>query len=239
MRRPYQDYRRPFQDPPKPKRDRKKYLLWLASFGVLYVATEKLLANYTEMLVEGLIDPSGWGAKALATISHAHSMAYVYGAQSMGGNVTPTEAEGLLQTTLQDQAEFLYGFVLDLESGDERYLYNPNIDPKIPDTIFAPPPIEDEENPYWDEKAINQRLFLYNERTRGTANWAAVDMLHPSEKIYWIDDPSESECDVCKWRSTVTWYKGTLPGVPGDGSTPCLVHCKCHLELADGTIIQF
>lgn len=249
MRRPYQKYLRPYQPPPK--RDRAAYLLWLSSLGVLMASTEDLLSNHTAMLVNGSLTPSQWGASVFATLSHAHPMAYVIGANSLGGEVTPTEAQILLGQTMRDQAEFLSEFIEDLEEGDPRYrktleeLY-PELGTEeeiktrlLEDDKILPAKVEDFEGEFWDEKEINRRLFLYNERIRGTANWAAVDMLSPTEEIYWRDDPSPSECDECKGRARVTWFKGTLPGVPGDGSTPCMVHCRCHLELADGTVIQF
>ncbi len=252
MLRPYQNYLREFQSPPPEKRDKKKYLLWLAAFGVLYAATEDMLQNHTSMLVNGSLTPSQWGAAVLATLGHSHSVAYYQGAQSMGGDITPAEAQPIVSKTLREQAQFLSEFVADLEEGDKRYqttleqLYpefgdEKDIMARIKSGDVIPPhPIEDEGDEYWNEKAINQRLMLYNERTRGTANWGAVDMLSPTEEIYWRLDPAETHhCLDCPMRAKNVYVKGTLPGVPGDGSTECKVYCKCQLELSDGTVVMF
>jgi hypothetical protein len=249
MLRPYQNYLRPFQSPPK--RDKKKAALWLLAFGTLFAATEDLLQSHTTMLINGSLTPNQWGASVLATLGHSHAVAYSQGAQSLGGDVTPAEAQILLADTMAIQAQFLSEFIENLEIGDPRYrktldeLYpdigtNEEIEARIKKGELAEPtPVEPGSNEYWNEKAINQRLDLYNERVRGTANWGAVDMLLPTEEIYWRLDNNENHCDTCPPRSKQVYVKGTLPAVPGDGNSECGVRCRCWLELQDGSIIQF
>ena len=247
MLRPYQNYHRPFE---KPKRDKKKALFWLTAFGVLFASTDDILTSYTIMLVNGSLTPSQWGSSVLATLAHSHAVAYSQGAQSLGGDVTPAEAADLLVPTMRVQAGFLSEFVEDLENGDPRY--RKTLDELYPEIgtneeilarvkagdLELPAKIGDDEE-YWNEKAILQRLHLYNERIRGSGNWGAVDMLNVSEPIRWKLDINENHCDTCLARSKVIWFKGTLPGVPGDGTSECGVNDRCHLELEDGTLIMF
>jgi len=152
---------------------------------------------------------------------------------------------------MMEQAEFLAGFVDDLENGDTRY--RKTLTELYPDMgteaeilervrkgeLAEPFRIEDDFADYWDERNINLRLRLYAERLRGTANWGAIDMLSPTDEIYWRDRKDESECADCPEFAKNVYVKGTLPAVPGDGHTECGVNCRCHLETADGSVIMF
>ena len=205
------------------------------------------------MLVNGTLTPNQLGAVTLNTLNHAHSTGYSIGANSIGADLTPAEAQPLVSRTMYEQAQFLGEFMEDLESKDPRYVKTlEELYPEIgdekeilarikADDIIQPHPIEDEGNEYYDEKAIQWRMQLYAERVRGTANWGAVNMLNPTDEIYWRLDPSPDveHCDTCIAFSKITWYKGTLEGVPGSGVTICGVNDRCNLELADGTVIQF
>ncbi len=246
MLRPFQNYHREFEKPRKKHRD-----AWYLAFGVLFANTENILSNHVSMLVNGTLTPNQLGAVTLNTLNHAHATGYSIGANSIGADLTPAEAQPLVSRTMYEQAQFLGEFMEDLESKDPRYVKTlEELYPEIGDEkdiiarikagdIIQPHPIEDEGNEYYDEKAIQWRMQLYAERVRGTANWGAVNMLGVSEPIYWRDTKLPGECEECPERAATIWFKGTLPGVPGDGSTPCGVRCRCHLELDDGTVIQF
>lgn len=241
----------------KDKKKEKRNEYWLLAFGMLLGFTDDILQSFTRGLASGSLTPNQWGASVLATLHFAHSQAYVQGAGSAGVSVTPMDVKPYIDFVTDEQATFLEGFVEDLESKDKRYLKT--IDELYPEGVqdvdpsatveegvskteideLTPPGELVDDDLYYDEKAINQRLSLYVERLRGTANWGAVDMLDAADEIRWVLDTNENHCETCLSRSKVMWLKGTLPGVPGDGSSECGVHDRCHLELSDGTIIQF
>lgn len=224
----------------------------MLAFGLLFAQTEDALIMSTQGLVNGSFTPNQWGAQNMAILTNAHSQAYVMGAQSVGVGLVPADTTAYINLVMQEQAVFMQGFVDDLEQADPRYLQEPKtIEQLYPDIgthedilkRVQPPESPaheiDFDDEKWDDKAIVQRLTLYNERVRGTANLGAVDMLDVTDEIKWIDHKSPEECQDCVGRGGKIYLKGTLPGVPGDGSTECGVRCRCHLELLDGTVIAF
>lgn len=82
---------------------------------------------------------------------------------------------------------------------------------------------------------MKQRLELYAQRTRGTANAAFVGA-SGDDLFDWVMLAAE-HCDVCPKRQAGSPYTvRTLPSYPGDGRTPCLANCGCVLVRHDGTI---
>lgn len=82
---------------------------------------------------------------------------------------------------------------------------------------------------------MKQRLELYAQRTRGTANEAFA---HTSgdDLFDWVMLAAE-HCEVCPTRQAGSPYTAaTLPSYPGDGRTPCLANCGCVLVRHDGVI---
>lgn len=233
----------------KPEKKHRDY--WYLAFGLLFAATAEVLDGHILGLVNGSLTISQFGANSLATLSHAHATGYSQGANSVGGDMTPAEAQEYTRAVMIDQAIFLNGFLNQLEDKDPRYvktleeLYSDlgteeEIMARVKDGSVMPPAhIEDSGSEYYDEHALQQRMRLYNERVRGTANWGAVEMLAPWEEIHWVLGDNEDHCQDCPRIARKTYRKDTLPGVPGSGFTECLVWCRCELQLDDGTVIQF
>lgn len=249
----------------KPSEKKRKH--WYLLFGLLFASTESSLNGLVSGLVNGTFTPNQFGAHALGVLYGAHTQAYVYGSGSTGGNLVVADTQAYINQVMKEQAEFLSGFIDQLENNDPRYVKTleqlypdlgdekdilervakgeiaepppPIIEPVTP-SILPLPDKTDEEELYYDEKAIQERMRLYNERVRGTANWGAVDMLAPWEEIKWVLDSNENHCEDCpRLAKGGPYRKNTLPTVPGAGATQCLVNCRCRLELLDGTVIEF
>lgn len=68
--------------------------------------------------------------------------------------------------------------------------------------------------------------------------WGAYQMgrtlaAPPDTQWVWVLDPEADHCDDCRANAAGGPYsRDALPGYPADGSTPCLGHCRCHLEEA-------
>lgn len=112
------------------------------------------------------------------------------------------------------EIDFLTGFVNDLVDNDPRYIA--------------------------DDGAVNvdevlRRMRMYEGKLRGSEGWGHVDVLTPTEDIWWVIAGIEDHCEVCPYNESVSpWTKETLYTTPGSGDTPCLFNCKCHLEFAGG-----
>jgi len=233
----------------KPKKENRDY--WYLAFGILTAATTESLVSHVLGLVNGSLSTNQFGAASMATLKHAHTMAYVYGAQSTGGDVQPADTVPYIDIVAKEQEEFLQGFIDQLEDKDRRYVKSlEELYPDLGDEkdilarireggVMPPAHLPDSPNDYYDEKAIQHRMRFYNERVRGTANWGAVDMLAPWEEIKWVDIKDESECRDCPKLAQKEYRKDSLPTVPGAGQTECGVFCRCELQLLDGTVIQF
>lgn len=229
--------------------DEKRREYWLLAFGMLQASVEDQLTVFVSSLVNGWFTPNQMGAAAIHTLTPAHATAYTFGASFQGYSIPQYQTQAYIDRVMDEQEDFMVGFVDALDNHDTRYIKS--LEQLYPDLgteeeilarvasgdLHLPPAVGSDE--YWDEKAINHRMQLYAERLRGTANWAAIDTLDVTDEIRWKDVKDKSECEVCAERGMTIWLKDTLPGVPGDGSTPCGVRCRCELELLDGTVIHF
>ncbi len=87
--------------------------------------------------------------------------------------------------------------------------------------------------------ALRLRLWWYAERLRGTVNEAWGFGHPPGQQFLWnLGVNVESHCDVCPEREreshVVPYTAATIPGWPGDFSTPCKGFCDCNVTTVDG-----
>lgn len=86
------------------------------------------------------------------------------------------------------------------------------------------------------QEQIQNRANLYTQRMRGTANEAFTAASKEDDLYDWVMLNSE-HCPRCPEIEAGSPYtRATLPSHPGDGSTPCRVHCGCVLVRYDGVI---
>ena len=150
-----------------------------------------------------------------ASLYGLHLEASVMGRKRAGSTEGLTEADrAFALQVMQEQAEYLVGFLQDLEDRSPRY-FNP-----------------DEQS--WREDRLAWRQSLYVERGYGTANWQFENASPDTAEFDWVTHADES-CEDCLANEAASpWPKGTLSEVPRDGSTACRLGCKCELRRNDG-----
>lgn len=85
--------------------------------------------------------------------------------------------------------------------------------------------------------AITKRALMYLVALSVTANRAWAAHLPDGLTFDWVLGDEGIHCDVCPERASKGPYTiDTLPGYPRDGSTPCLIFCKCRLRTSDGRL---
>jgi hypothetical protein len=148
-------------------------------------------------------------ARTLFRVSHA--LAALYGVQRGGGSGEVRRA--VADRAAKAEMEFLRGMIADAKAG--RYARRSAGGEGA--------------------KALRARATLYSLKLVGTANSAYVASLEEGAVIRWVLGSAES-CEVCPvYAAGGPYTRATLPAVPGDGSTPCVTQCRCHLETAAGS----
>lgn len=78
---------------------------------------------------------------------------------------------------------------------------------------------------------LGRRIVSYTNKWVGTANLAWVGSFAPDELIDWVYNAEAAHCRDCPRIAEASPYTmDTLPSVPGDGNTECLVWCRCILR---------
>lgn len=87
-----------------------------------------------------------------------------------------------------------------------------------------------------DAAKIARRMRLYIGKSRATAAEALVETSDPRELWEWKLGGVEEHCSDCPRIAAISPFaQDELFQYPGDGETPCLSNCKCHLvRLSDG-----
>lgn len=86
----------------------------------------------------------------------------------------------------------------------------------------------------WREGAINQRVSLYANKTRGTANEAFVAASPVEMEMYWTLGAAEHCPDCLDLHGMNPWYPDDVYINPGDGATVCITNCRCSWVRKDG-----
>lgn len=89
---------------------------------------------------------------------------------------------------------------------------------------------------------VLRRSNLYVGKARGSASIGFVDAGDAKDRYEWVLGAAEDHCADCPELAAISrenpFTKDTLFQHPGDGSTPCLSNCLCHLVRQDGAESQ-
>jgi hypothetical protein len=186
------------------KRERELLLLILFLGGAL--------DQQARHFVAGNISQSQFLFVAMSLIRQSHYKAASLGVQQTGA--TAYNPWSVANRAASAQESFVEAFSRDLANG--RY------DPKSDGGSGA--------------AARKARFNLYGLRLTGTANDAWLKAAQALNlEVLWVLGDVEDHCDVCPQLANRGWQSAKrLHQVPGDGQTPCLVQCKCHLETRYG-----
>jgi hypothetical protein len=155
-----------------------------------------------------------WGLTETLVRTYAHA---VYLGRRLAGNTEPPgpNDENYARTVVYEQARYLAGLLADLAAG--KYVLN--ADGSLP-------------------SALLRRLLWYARRLRGAANqvWGLAQAA--GTLFLWNLGQTENHCAVCPEREAEShaqpYTAETIPGWPGDFSTPCLGGCDCTVTTVDG-----
>ncbi len=165
----------------------------------------------TDKYASGKIDIQAWADEFHQSFLEAHCNAHYIGRRMVDAGKEDFEYKDVIagRDIADVDAEYLQGFIDDILAG--RYT-----DPETGDLLL---------------NQIYNRQRLYLGKARGTAGQATVDNLHKDDEIYWRLGGVEEHCNECPvYAEMGPWFKDDLFATPGNGSTPCLGNCKCHLE---------
>ena len=83
--------------------------------------------------------------------------------------------------------------------------------------------------------AVSARSAMYVGTAYYSANRTWLNSLPSEMLIYWNALPGC--CDGCSARQEGGPYtRASLPGIPGDGSTPCMMNCRCSISTDTGAV---
>jgi hypothetical protein len=177
--------------------------------NALLERTWDTLADLARQVASGEITPAEFGDRMAAALETAHAAAVVLGREH-GGDDAPQDQDDrrFAERMVDQEAEFLAGFVADLESGHYTG-----------DGAAA-------------AAAIERRAEMYGNALVGTALAVWVLTLPPTTLYWWRLGPAEKNCGDCPSRAAGSPYtRGTLPEW---GTAECLSYCKCFVETGDG-----
>jgi len=91
-----------------------------------------------------------------------------------------------------------------------------------------------------DAEKIARRMRLYVGKLRATGAEAFVETSADAEEFDWVLGAVEEHCNDCPRIARLSpFLKDELFQYPGDGETPCLSNCKCHLVRASDGVASF
>jgi hypothetical protein len=184
----------------------------------LVTATSAALGSLAEDAVTGAIDVATFGDRFAEQLVTAHAAAVVIG-RNHAGDDAPPEADdrAFAETVVDDQAEYLSRFMQALRS--DVYV-----------TEEGEPMVA----------RVRWRAGLYARRLLGTANEAWGLTLPEGRLFYWHLGEEVSHCRECPEIQAFSPFTiDTIPTWPGQASTQCGTHCRCHVTtLHDGACLR-
>lgn len=197
-------------------REAKRKAETLALFLALLLLTKKKMAASVMAFLLGEMHAEDLSQNLVTILTNAHAQATSLGRRLAGGNpLHETSNLHFAIAVMTTQIGPLARFVIDLRNG--RYLL---VDGELP-------------------KDAQTRILLYVLRVRGTANDAWRRTLDKATRYLWnLGFNVERHCNVCPEREAQShvepYTNETIPGLPGDFSTPCLGFCDCNVTTTDG-----
>lgn len=185
-------------------------------YAALVKRTGTALDRLARRLAAGDVTLAQYDEQAKDILREGHLLASVAGRRRAGDPALTDPVDALRAAVImRDEARYFSAFVDQVRGKDPRY-------------------VADDNAIQWESVAQRSRAYL--PRMRVTANQAFVDTSPIGMLFDWAMLGSE-HCTVCPSRQDNSPYTSvTLPGMPGDGKTPCRHHCKCVLVRHDGVI---
>lgn len=157
-------------------------------------------------LLAGAIDTATFVNQSMSALESAHIQAAWLGRLRAGGTGTINAQDRAIGLAEADtQRQYLFKFATDMVTGKQS------------------------------EAQIANRANMYGQRLVGTANEAWKLAQPIDELIDWVDVEDSAECNECEEKAENGPYTPeTVPGAPGDCSTPCRHECRCFLRNSKG-----
>jgi hypothetical protein len=182
----------------------------------LQAKTTASLDRLAGQVASGNLSPADFVVQAQSILDFSHARAAVLGSFRAKRHDPPSDvAIRVAANASREQTGFLIGFARDLAEGK-----------------YAPKS--------QGGKGAGQRrarFALYSLRLGGTANRSFLDTLtagDPGLEVLWIRKPGES-CRTCIAEASYGWRPASeLTRVPGDGTSICIVKCRCKLQTRQG-----
>ncbi len=189
------------------------------NFASLIQTGKTETASIVRKLARGKLDIKGFGDAMAEYLEDAHTAAAVLG-RHLAGDLAPAEADDrtIAEMVVDEEAEFLQGFMDDLTAKDGRYFGEAGV---------------------MRQDQVHRRAMMYLGRLRATANESFV--LSDLDAEYARELLTEEHCDDCIVLAENSPYTGRelldLGPIawPGSGLTICKFNCGCVLiRLSDG-----
>jgi len=170
--------------------------------------------------LKGGLDANAFWFKFDQILADGHTAAHLLG-QDQAGVLHPSVAMARHAGRWMADSEsyYLHGFVQDILSG--KYIKDGEFE------LFR----------------VLNRARMYEGKMRGTAGQGFTSGSLPQDEFVWTLGATEDHCTDCPELAAMSaatpFTKSTIFQHPGDGGTPCLGNCKCHLlRLRDGATSQ-
>jgi len=84
-----------------------------------------------------------------------------------------------------------------------------------------------------------RRVEMYVQSLKAMYNTSRVLVTAPSTLFYWETTPSE-HCKHCLYLASKSPFtKANLPTIPASGDTQCRSNCRCHLRIAQTSVLDY
>ncbi len=155
------------------------------------------------------MDPNVFWFKFDELLFDGHAGSHLIGQAQSGAVPNISWSKRIGREMADEEAHYLHGLVADLLNG--RY-------------------VRDGE---FDTFAVQRRMRLYQGKMRGTVAKGFTDASKADDEFVWVLGAVEDSCSDCPQLAALTaetpFTRDTIFQHPGDGNTPCLGNCKCHL----------
>lgn len=186
-----------------------------ADFANVLKSRRSALQSLIIQLNNGVLTIAEFGDEFYTVLLDGHTDAWVLGRQLSGDLSRLGPEDQLIARGIADgQSEFLNGFLNSLEN-DPRYRY---------------------EDGTFNIRIVSNRSDMYVSNMRATSAKAFTETSDSGEEFNWVLGAVEEHCSDCPELASISpWTADTLFTHPGEGDTPCLTNCKCHLvRISDG-----
>lgn len=175
------------------------------------------------------------------TLANFHDAVRKHAESVMDGRITPARFEERMRGSIGQYYQKMYreGKGAPLEAWEKEFVKR-QVGTQDPYLLNFRNYIE-QKNALGEELTgrITQRASLYAERGTALFETGHVASFPDDALIDWVLQPAE-HCVVCPALAANSPYtKGTLPGYPGEGFTPCITNCKCVLKISDLYITEY